>query len=92
MGGDVDTIAKLSSKDGFSAFSFGGDTIRFATPKCLVRYVSVRKWEDGYLEVGADYGKGEEEDYIDLRPILHNLYYDVDSFLKPIKKVEISYV
>ena len=39
----------------------------------------------------ADYGHGEEEDYIDLLPILKNLYYDVESFLKPIRKVEVKY-
>ena len=82
-------IAELSCTNGFSMFVFGGDTIRFATPKNLRRYLGVKKWEDGYLEVEADYGNGSEEDYIDMRPILDNLYYDTDEFLKPIKKVEV---
>ena len=36
--------------------------------------------------------KPEYEDYIDLVPILENLYMDPDEFLKPIKGVEIQYV
>ena len=51
----------------------------------------MKKWEDGYIEVDADYGHGEEEDYIDLVPILKNLYYDVEAFLRPIQKVEVRY-
>lgn len=88
---DQDSVALLSNKGGFTVFSFGDDRIRFATPKCLVKYIRVDKWEDGYLEVVADYGNGDEEDYIDLRPILDNLYYDTDKFLAPIKRVEVSY-
>ena len=83
--------AVLSSAGGFSTFRAGGDTIRFATSPRLVKYTGVLKWEDGYLEVGADYGHGEEEDYIDIRQILDNLYYDSDTFLKNIKKVEVRY-
>ena len=32
-----------------------------------------------------------EEDYIDLQPILDNLYIDQDHFLDPIKEVRIKY-
>ena len=83
--------AILSHRGGFSSFSFGGDVIRFATPQCLKRYICVKKWDDGYIEVDADYGHGAEEDYIDLIPILKNLYYDVKEFLRPIQKVEVKY-
>ena len=83
--------AYLSHRGGYSSFSFGGDVIRFATPPCLLRYIQVKKWEDGYIEVDADYGHGAEEDYIDLLPILKNLYYDAEEFLRPIRKVEVRY-
>lgn len=83
--------ATLSNDGGFSIFKSGGDTIRFATSPRLVRYTRVKRWEDGYLEVGADYGNGEVEDYIDIRHILDNLYYDTDDFLKGITKVEVCY-
>ena len=33
----------------------------------------------------------DEEEYIDLVPILNNLYIDADAFLKPIRKVELQY-
>ena len=88
---DVTSSAILSSDGCFSMFKAGGDTIRFATSPRLVRYTRVKRWDDGYLEVGVDYGHGEVEDYIDVRQILDNLYYDTDSFLKNIKKVEVRY-
>ena len=87
----METSAILSSKGSYSLFVAGGDTIRFATSPRLLRYTRVKRWEDGYLEVGVDYGQGEVEDYIDIRQILDNLYYDTDSFLKGIKKVEVRY-
>ena len=95
--GDMDksnlilNTATLSNDGGFSIFKSGGDTIRFATSPRLVRYTRVKHWEDGYLEVGVDYGNGEVEDYIDIRQILDNLYYDTDDFLKGITKVEVCY-
>ena len=95
--GDMDesnpilSTATLSNDGGFSIFKSGGDTIRFATSPRLVRYIRVKRWEDGYLEVDADYGNGEVEDYIDIRHILDNLYYDTDDFLKGITKVEVCY-
>lgn len=37
-------------------------------------------------------GHEEEEEYIDLVPILENLYFDANEFLSPIQKVRIEYV
>ena len=86
------TYTAVLSNDGrYSLFSARGDTIRFATSPRLVRYTRIKRWDDGYLEVGADYGKGEVEDYIDIRAILDNLYYDTDAFLSKIDKVEVVY-
>ena len=56
-----------------------------------MKYTRIKRWDDGYLEVGADYGKGEVEEYIDIRAILDNLYYDTDAFLDQIKNVEVAY-
>lgn len=85
--------AILSSAGGFTAFSFGGYNIRFKAPYSLERYVDVVKWDDGYLVVLAKYSHNTEpeEEYIDLKPILDELYIDSASFLKPIKTVRISY-
>ena len=84
--------AILSSSDGFTAFCFGGYRIRFRAPYSLERYVDVVKWDDGYLVVLAKYSHNPEpeEEYIDLKPILDDLYIDSASFLKPIKSVRIA--
>ena len=89
-GGD-DGRAILSSDGGYTSFSYGGNTIRFLTSPRLLRYEKVLKWDNGYLEVIANYNGKEEEEYIDLVPILENLLMDVPAFLSPIKKVEVSY-
>jgi len=85
--------ALLSSAGGFTAFSFGGYHIRFRAPYSLERYVDVLKWDDGYLVVLAKYSHNPqpEEEYIDLKPILRDLYIDSATFLKPIKNVRIDY-
>ena len=61
-------------------------------PKNLVRYVDVREWNKGYLVVNAEYDGCPEpvEEYIDLVPILSNLYFDVDEFLAPIEEVAVA--
>ena len=87
------TTARLSSDGPYTLFSFGGRRLKFRAPKCLRRYLRVKKWEDGYLEVDADYGKdlGVVEEYIDLRPVLRCLMISPRCFLRPIKNVEIAY-
>ncbi len=42
--------------------------------------------------MSKNYNQDECEDYIDLIPILRNLYMDEEEFLKDIKGVEIRYV
>lgn len=84
--------AYLSSNGAFTSFSFADVDIRFRTPKALERYTSVVEWDNGYLVVMAKYADlPETEEYIDLVPILENLYFDPDKFLKPIQKVRIQY-
>ena len=83
--------AILSSDGRYTSFSYGGNTIRFLTSPRLLRYEKVLKWDNGYLEVIANYNGKEEEEYINLVPILENLQMDVSAFLKPIERVEVSY-
>lgn len=84
--------AVLSNDGSFSCFSFGNRDIRFKTPRNLVRYLDVREWGNGYLVVDAEYeGMPKTEEYIDLVPILENLYIDPDRFLAPIANVEVCY-
>ena len=89
----VSDEAILSSSDGYTAFTFGGYNIRFRAPFSLERYVDVIKWDNGYLVVKAKYShnKEPEEEYIDLKPILSDLYIDSANFIKPIKSVRIAY-
>ena len=89
-GGD-EGRAILSSDGRYTSFSYGGNTIRFLTSPRLLRYEKVLKWDNGYLEVIANYNGKEEEEYIDLVPILENLQMDVSAFLAPIVRVEVSY-
>lgn len=86
-------VAILSNADGYTQFSFGGYHIRFKAPYSLERYLNIVKWDNGYLVVMAKYShnKEPEEEYIDLKPILDNLYIDSTTFLNPIKKVLIAY-
>ena len=85
--------AVLSSDKLFTLFAFSRHIICFRTSPRLERYTKVVEWDNGYIVVMAKYeGHDEEEEYIDLIPILENLYFDADEFLKPIQKVRIEYV
>ena len=84
--------AVLTSDRKYTSFIYGDKKIRFMTSPYLERYLSVKQWDDGYMVVMAKYDGAEaEEEYIDLVPILKNLYIDPKDFLKDIKKVRISY-
>ena len=84
--------AILTNDKVYTSFIYGGRRIRFMTSPRLERYISVKKWDNGYIVVMAKYeGMDEEEEYIDLIPILRNLYIDPNDFLSGIKKVRVSY-
>lgn len=84
--------ATLSSHADITIFSYADETIRFRTSPRLERYVQVKQWDNGYIVVVAKYaGVGETEEYIDLVPILNNLFINPDAFLKDIKNVRINY-
>ena len=82
---NLSSEALLSNQGDMTSFRYGNSNIRFRTPKCLNRYTEVKEWDNGYIVVMADYeGMGETEEYIDLLPILKNLYINPETFLKPI--------
>lgn len=86
------SVALLSNQGDMTSFRYGDNNIRFRSPKNLKRYVEVKEWDNGYIVVTADYkGLGLTEEYIDLQPILKNLYINPDKFLAPIKSVKIDY-
>ena len=85
-------VATLSNEKNYTVFQFENHVIRFIAPYSLERYIAVKEGDNGYLVVMAKYKHNEkpEEEYIDLVPILQNLYFDVDKFLNPIKSVEVA--
>ena len=88
---ESNTQAILSNKHEMTSFKYGDYNIRFRSPNILKKYTEVKKWNNGYLVVMADYeGMGPTEEYIDLIPILQNLYITPDTFLKNIKTVKIG--
>lgn len=93
MPAPASTHATLSSNGDFTIFTFGTHTIRFRTSPRLVKYTSVKEWDKGYLVVDALYSNipHVEEEYIDLVPILNNLYFDAERELATIKEVSIHY-
>jgi len=89
----IPSQAYLSSSGSYTIFRFGKHVIRFRTSSQLERYTAVKEWDQGYLVVSAKYKNmsQEEEEYIDLVPILKNLYFDAAKSLSPIEKVSIQY-
>ena len=88
------STAVLSSKGEYTFFVFGDRRISFYTGKNLDRYTRIVEWDHGYLVVMCktkSQPDQEVEDYIDLLPILDNLYIDADQFLDPIEGVEVKY-
>lgn len=85
--------AYLSNVKDMIRFQYGNRVIRFRGPYSLERFTSIKEWDNGYMVVMAKYqhNKEPEEDYIDLVPILQNLYIDASSFLKSIKEVRLDY-
>ena len=89
MNGDK---AYLSNDKDMIKFQYGDKIIRFRGAYSLERFTAVKEWDNGYLVVMAKYrhNKEPEEEYIDLIPILKNLYFDPETFLAPIKEVRVA--
>lgn len=84
--------AWLGNRNGYTVFRFGDRIVRFKAPSSLEHYTEIKEYDNGYLVVMAKYRHNDapEEEYIDLVPILENLYFDADTFLSPIRKVCVS--
>ena len=85
--------ALLGNEGRYTLFASGDECLKFIAPYSLERYVKVTEWEagTGYLVVLAKYAHSDEpvEEYIDLMPILEDLYIDPYTFLGPIEAVEV---
>ena len=84
-------IGYLSNDGCYTIFTFGEKRLKFISPYSLQYYKKVLKWDNGYIEVLTKYSHQTEliEEYIDLIPILKNLYMEPNEFLKDIKSVEV---
>lgn len=85
--------AFLSNNGEYTFFKFRYRVITFFTGKRLEKYTKILEWNNGYIVILCK-NKNEdklEEDYIDLLPILDNLYIEPEEFLAPIKEVEVRY-
>ncbi len=89
----MDNEAVLTNDQQYTIFKYGKYVIRFKAPYSLEKYTQIKEWDHGYLVVMAKYRHNAEaeEEYIDLIPILEELYFNADDFLRPIEKVRISY-
>ncbi|MCR4908588.1 MAG: hypothetical protein K5985_07120 [Lachnospiraceae bacterium] len=84
--------AYLTNDGEYTIFSYGDRAITFLTGKRLRRYISVKEWDNGYIVVECENKDSSlQEDYIDLIPVLKNLYFDTDRFLKNIEEVKLKY-
>lgn len=84
----TNNCATLGYNGKFTIFKYGDRVIRFKAPYSLEKFTEIKEWDNGYLVVMAKYNNKEpEEDYIDIVPILENLYINPETFLKPIKNV-----
>lgn len=85
--------AYLSNDNDMIKFQYGHRIVRFRGPYSLEYFTSVKEWDNGYMVVMAKYRHNQEpeEEYIDLIPVLKNLYIDASEFLKSIKEVRLSY-
>lgn len=86
-------VAYLSCNNGYTYFKFGERVLKFRTSDRAIKYLTVKEWdpEYGYLVVDVLHDTlGTVEDYIDLLPMLDNLYIDAKKALIPIKRVEVE--
>ena len=83
----------LTNDGKYTIFEFNNQRVRFITSDKLEKYTKVVELNNGWLVVMAKYKEMPEvEEYIDLVPIFDMLYYDTETFLKPIKEVKIDVV
>ena len=88
---DFANTASLSNNSEYSFFQMGDKRIKFKTSPYLEHYLSVLKWDNGYIECMAKYSTMQEpiEEYIDLRYIADRLKLPDDVF-QSVKEVKVK--
>ena len=84
-------IGILSNNERYSMFRMGDLCIKFKTSPYLIRYLSILKWDNGYIECMAKYSTVPQavEEYIDLRYIAERLQLPENIF-ENIKEVKVA--
>jgi len=86
-----DGFAVLSNRGRYTSFKYNDLVITFMHGKDLIKYLSVKEWDNGYIVVECmGKVKGEYEDYIDMTYIMENLYMNPEEYLRGIRGVEIE--
>lgn len=90
----MDSTARISNDGRYTILEFRDERLKFIAPLPLERYLEVTEWDNGYIVVQTKYAVSDEpvEEYIDLVPILRNLYIDPDEYCSQIERVEVSHV
>ena len=85
--------AYLSNDKDMIKFQYKDSIIRFRGQHSLKYFADIKEWDNGYIVVMAKYRHNQkpEEEYIDLLPILKDLYIDASKFLEPIREVRLDY-
>ena len=93
MENEKNTTAYISNDGDVISFSFGEKIIRFRGPYSLVRFDKVKVWDNGYIVLDAYYNHSDKpiEEYIDLIPIIEDLYISPTEFLGGIESLEVRY-
>lgn len=88
---DSQSTGILTNETRYSMFKVGNVCIKFKTSPYLERYLSIQKWNNGYIECMAKYATVPQpvEEFIDLRFIAERLKLPQD-FFDSIKEVTIQ--
>lgn len=81
---DKTNTAYLSNDKDLISFKYKNYNIRFRGPYSLEYLAKIKKWDNGYIVVMTKYKHSKKliEEYIDLIPILSNLYIEPYKFFK----------
>ena len=84
------SYAILTNEKDYTIFKFKDYVLKFKAPYSLEWYSHVKTWDNGYIEVMTKYNYSEElvEEYIDLDPILDDLYIPKEK-IKDIEEVRV---
>lgn len=85
------SVGILTNTTRYSSFQVGDICIKFKTSPYLERYLSILRWDNGYIECMAKYSTLDQpiEEYIDLRFIAQRLRLPAD-FFKKVQEVKVQ--